>query len=282
MFSLNALVQKAQNLIDPALSSSGDKNPSKASLFRHQFHLPDAETPQAEISAELTIPLPYKPSSSNPSSFPGDTKPSSGGNVYAGRLHLSDNYLCFSTQLTSFLPGVSFQASNSFTGQTYGAGPAGNGFTLPLCAIRKVERLPTSNTLYALAITTWSGSTNSYSTVVKSETQRFTLQFEGSRQQCDRFSDNLKKRLRNAVKQVESFKAVVNECYSEYLLSGLAARAQDGAQATPHREPPDAGLGMIFKYPGDSKKLRDGPKMRLWGEYLRGKRELRSREFDGG
>jgi hypothetical protein len=33
--------------------------------------------------------------------------------------------------------------------------------------------------------------------------------------------------------------------------------------------PPDAGLGMLFKYPGDAKKLRDRSKMRLWGEYLR-------------
>jgi hypothetical protein len=269
MFNLNSLVQKAQNFIDPALSSTGDKNPSKASLFRHQFRLPDSENPLAEIAAQLTIPLPYKSSGAS-SSFSED-KRGVGGNVYAGRIHLSDNYLCFSTQVTSFLSGVSFQASNGFTGQTYGAGPAGNGFTLPLCAIRKVERLPAQNVMFALAITTWSGSTNSYSTAVKSETQRFTLHFEGSRQQCDRFCDGLKKRLRNAVKQVESFKAVVNECYSEYLLSGLAARAQDGSKATPHREPPDAGLGMIFKYPGDSKKLRDGPKMRLWGEYLRGK-----------
>ena len=266
MFNLNTLVQKAQNFIDPALSSSGDRNPSKASLFRHQFRLPDPESPIAEISAQLTISLPHK-TFSNVTAVPIEK---GYGNVYAGRLHLSDNYLCFSTQVTSFLPGVSFQASNSFTGQTYGAGPAGNGFTLPLCAIRKVERLPTQNAMFALALTTWSGSTNAYASAAKSEIQRFTLQFDGSRQQCDRFCDGLKKRLRSAVKQVESFKAVVNECYSEYLLSGLAARAQEGSKAVPHREPPDTGLGMLFKYPGDSKKLRDGPKMRLWGEYLRG------------
>lgn len=33
--------------------------------------------------------------------------------------------------------------------------------------------------------------------------------------------------------------------------------------------PPDAGLGMLFRYPGDAKKLRDRAKMRLWAEYLR-------------
>lgn len=52
----------------------------------------------------------------------------------------------------------------------------------------------------------------------------------------------------------------MGECYSEYLL-----RPEDKKNATP----PDAGLGMLFKYPGDAKKLRDRAKMRLWGEYLR-------------
>lgn len=32
---------------------------------------------------------------------------------------------------------------------------------------------------------------------------------------------------------------------------------------------PDAGLGMVFRYPGNAQKLRDRSKMRLWGEYFR-------------
>jgi len=52
----------------------------------------------------------------------------------------------------------------------------------------------------------------------------------------------------------------VAECYSEYLL-----RTEDKKNITP----PDAGLGMLFRYPGDAKKLRDRAKMRLWAEYLR-------------
>jgi hypothetical protein len=50
------------------------------------------------------------------------------------------------------------------------------------------------------------------------------------------------------------------ECYSEYLL-----RPEEKKNASP----PDAGLGVVFKYPGDPKKLRDRAKMRLWAEYLR-------------
>lgn len=59
---------------------------------------------------------------------------------------------------------------------------------------------------------------------------------------------------------VGKLKRVVAECYSEYLL-----RPEDKKNAAS----PDAGLGVIFKYPGDPKKLRDRAKMRLWAEYLR-------------
>ena len=53
---------------------------------------------------------------------------------------------------------------------------------------------------------------------------------------------------------------IVAENYSEYLL-----RTEERKNVSP----PDAGLGMIFRYPGDPKKLRDRAKMRLWAEYLR-------------
>lgn len=270
MFNLNNLVQKAQSLIDPSLSpisGSADKRSSKAGLFRHQFRLPDTETPLHEITAELTVPLPYKSSSDNSEKSNGCFQ----GNVYAGKLHLSDNFLCFSTQATSFHSSASLQASSTFTGLTHGAGPAGNGFTLPLCAIRKVERLPTQNALCALAITTWNGNTaGAKEQNYRNDTRRFTLQLAGSRQACDRFCDGLKKGLRSGIKQVENLRIVVGDCYSEYLLSGAEPKSKDATTTDVKREPPEAGLGMIFKYPGDPRKLRDRSKMRLWGEYFRG------------
>jgi Ca2+-binding EF-hand superfamily protein len=90
--------------------------------------------------------------------------------------------------------------------------------------------------------------------------QRVTLQLAGSRQACERFCDGLKKGLRANVGNVAKMKKVTAECYSEYLL-----RPEDKK----NEAPPDAGLGMLFKYPGDPKKLRDRAKMRLWAEYLR-------------
>lgn len=87
-----------------------------------------------------------------------------------------------------------------------------------------------------------------------------TIQLMGTRQACERFCDGLKKGLKSGVGDVEKMKKVVSECYSEYLLQSDSKKTADS---------PDAGLGMIFRYPGDARKLRDRSKMRLWAEYLR-------------
>ncbi|SLM34822.1 gtpase activating protein [Lasallia pustulata] len=275
MFSLNTLVQKAQSLIDPAfspLSSSSSREPSKATLFRHQFRLPDSQNPLHEITAKLSLSIPQNSQSSASSHAEQETlREREQRSTYAGKLHLSESFLCFSTQPTSFLPSASLQSSVGFTGQTHGAGPAGNGFTLPLCAIRRVERLQTQNALFALSLTTWNGFTAlSGEKGNPGDAQKFTLQFAGSRQACERFCDGLKKGLRDGVREVENLKAVIRECYSEYLLSGDRKKHKPGEKpASGTREPPDAGLGMLFRYPGDARKLRDPSKMRLWAEYLR-------------
>lgn len=90
--------------------------------------------------------------------------------------------------------------------------------------------------------------------------QRITIHLAGTRQACERFCDGLKRGLRAGVGNVGKLRKVVAECYSEHLL-----RTDDRASVSP----PDAGLGMAFRYPGDPKKLRDRAKMRLWAEYLR-------------
>lgn len=274
MFNLNSLVQKAQSLIDPAfspLSASSSREPSKATLFRHQFHLPDSQNPLYEITAELSLSIRHN-SQASAASHGEKQREREHGNTYAGKLHLSEHFLCFSTQPTSFLPSASLQSSAGFTGQTHGAGPAGNGFTLPLCAIRRVERLQTQNALFALSLTTWNGFTAlSGEKGNPGDAQKFTLQLAGSRQACERFCDGLKKGLRDGVREVENLKAVIGECYSEYFLSGDRKKPKAGEKsASGTREPPDAGLGMVFRYPGDARKLRDPSKMRLWAEYLRG------------
>ncbi|KAF2223956.1 rab-GTPase-TBC domain-containing protein [Elsinoe ampelina] len=293
MFALSNLVQKAQSFIEPTLNP--DK-PSKSALFRHQFRLPDSQNPLHEITAELTLPA---KSSLTPSSTSGPSPrkswdkdtwdnrrdPSQGAH-YVGRLHLSEQYLCFSTQNTSFLSTASTSASSTFTGSTHGAGPAGNGFTLPLCAVRRVERLHSQSYLFALSISTWNGypaPTEGGKGTGKTApaAPKLVVQLAGSRQQCERFCDGLKKGLREGMREVEGMRRAVGECYSEYMLAAEARRREralrerqgDGELVDTKEEeelrPPDAGLGMTFKYPGDPRKLRDKGKMRLWYEYLK-------------
>ncbi|KAM0453865.1 hypothetical protein ACHAPV_007500 [Trichoderma viride] len=260
MFSnLTNIVQRAQQLIDPTQGlnlSNSDRNPSKASLFQSQFRLPSSQTPLYEINAELTIP----PSNS----ARGDPDHDRGWH-YAGKLHLSEAYMCFSTTPTSFAQSASTSTSSAFTGQTNGSGPSGSGFTFPLCAIRRVERLNSQNFQFALAITTWNGLLADTSKPGNGNNknvreQRITIHLAGTRQACERFCDGLKRGLRAGVGNVGKLRKVVAECYSEHLL-----RTDDKANVSP----PDAGLGMAFRYPGDPKKLRDRAKMRLWAEYLR-------------
>lgn len=269
MFQFSSLVQKAQSFIDPAnfnlpTISSTDRNPSKASLFRQQFRLPDSQNPIQEITADLILAI----NRGTPSNTQGD-RAEQGGNRYTGRLHLSERFICFSTQPTSFLPSASHTASTVFTGQTHGTGPSGNGFTLPLCSIRRVERLNSLNHVFSLALTTWNGALSQ--NAAKSSTfvpQKFTIQLVGSRQACERFCDGLRKGLRESIKEIESLRSVVMDEYSEYLLT-LPPKGKEESDATA-RQPPDAGLGMVFRYPGDARKLRDRSKMRLWAEYFRG------------
>lgn len=281
---LQTLVQKAQQLIDPALlpgplgNASGAGRPSKAHLFRHQFRLPETQNPLYEISAELT--LPSSPSRGNAA---GSKSPGGKGNWdktnwdrnrgthYLGQLHLSESFLCFSTVSTSFVQTASTSASSGFTGRTRGTGPAGNGFTIPLSAVRRVERLHTQSFTFALSITTWNGfEPGTADKPGAPAPPKLTIQLEGSQQQCERFCDGLKRGLRQGIKQVEAMRSVAQDCYSEYLLHDdfdhpPTPEKPDGTK----RSPPDTGLGTLFQYPGNSRKLRDKSKMRLWHEYMK-------------
>jgi hypothetical protein len=283
MFSnLSTIVQKAaqtaQGFIDPALQSPGDRKPSKSALFRLQFRLGETENPLQEITAELALSAHHTIRGHKDDEY-GDSRSGSSGNRYVGKLHISEHFLCFSTQAASFLPTASLSASTSFAGQTHGTGPSGNGFTLPLCAIRRVERLPSHTNAFALALTTSNGFNDPSMPKGSVVPQKFSVLLAGSRQQCDRFCDGLKKGLRSGMKDVENMKKVVNLCYSEYQLADDSKGASKDASKEKgkelvsvektERDPPDTGLGSVFKYPGDARKLRDKAKMRLWKEYMK-------------
>ncbi|KAI9882974.1 MAG: hypothetical protein M1823_005278 [Watsoniomyces obsoletus] len=272
MFSnLSTLVQKAQAFIDPTLSptSPGTVKDSRASIFRQQFRLPDTQSPLQEITAELTVPPREKPSKTNSASTDVEVQRER-GNQYAGRLLLSESFLCFSTRSTSFLRSAVGASPTDTASHADGPGPSSNGFTLPLCAIKRVERLHSQSFSFALAITAWNGPSKTASAEAEAlGPQKLILELAGSRPACERFCDGLKRGLRDGVKDVEKLKAVVSGCYSEYLMSATFDKARNKSNGDERgTEPPDTGLGSLFKYPGDAKKLRDRSKMRLWSEYF--------------
>lgn len=271
-----SFVQKAQSLIDANGAfidpfSSGARH-SKATLFRHQFRLPDSQNPLEELNAHLVLHRSLSKSSAEremTSDAASDAKSTTTkekwlpGNRYEGRVYLSESFLCFSTHTSTFL-GTTALGAAAFTGQTHGSGPAGIGFTLPLCAVRKVERLQGQSQTFALSIVTWHGRSTADS---KLPARRFVLQLDASRPSCERFCDGLKKGLRRAMKEVANLGRVSAECYSEYLLDTDKPKDLLGDD-TEKRTAPDVGLGTVFRYPGNAKKLREVSKMRLWTDYL--------------
>lgn len=77
--------------------------------------------------------------------------------------------------------------------------------------------------------------------------------------------------------QMKLLKAFTSSLYSEYLLAEKEDEAAalagiiDGDARGPGGEGKgtyERGLGEIFGFPGDAKKLREKSKIRLWKEYL--------------
>ncbi|KAK5941950.1 GTPase activating protein (GAP) [Knufia obscura] len=273
---LSSLVQRAQAIIEQTpLSNNNDKHPSKAQLFREQFRLPESQHPVAEISAELFIPLPYHSSSDQPPPTSGE-KARDNGTKYLGELHLSESFLCFSSLRTSFLPSASHSSSTSYTGQTGGAGPGGHGFTIPLCSIRRVERLNSAPHVFNLALTAWDKYAQQAPTALLEKppqglpVRKLILNLDGSRQSAERFCDHLKKCLRESMRELDSLRSTTSECYSEYLMNPAVLQSKASKEQNKELPPmPDVGLGAIFRYPGDARKLRDRSKIRLWTDYMR-------------
>ncbi|RMZ89285.1 hypothetical protein DV736_g3485, partial [Chaetothyriales sp. CBS 134916] len=263
---LTSFMQKAQSFIDQnPLNAHVDGRPSKASLLREQFRLPPSQNPLAEIAAEVFLPFPL----SSSSAVTSGERTRDRGNRYLGELHLSESFLCFSTLRTSFLPTASHSSSTSFTGLTNGAGPGGLGFTLPLCSIRRVERLNSHHDKFSLALTTFEALQRQplEKAITARPTRKIIITLDASRGSCERFCDGLKKGLREGMKEIDTLRAMATTCYSEYLLDPARIKAKEAGVKGP--DAPDAGLGMLFRYPGDARKLRDGSKMRLWAEYMR-------------
>ncbi|KAK9450749.1 rab-GTPase-TBC domain-containing protein [Limtongia smithiae] len=132
--------------------------------------------------------------------------------------------------------------------------PGTCSFVMPLVAMKRVERLASKSYLFALYIETM-------------HDLKFNLQFVGLRGQIEDFCARLKANLRANMSKMRLLKDFLPTLYSEYMFS--EHRAQLPAAKRDPIPVPAGGLGQLFKYPGDARKLRDKSKLRLWGEYMR-------------
>jgi len=162
--------------------------------------------------------------------------------TWSGKLHLFPPYLTF----------VSLDRKST-------------RFSIPLCTIRRVERLSARAGVYALSLSLWHG-------------MKIAVQLTSLRPTADLFCsllrDSLKVELqRGRMKVVKGF---VKTCYSEVLVSAaenedkdsLAAKAEENTTSS-SESMYLGGLGLKFKFPGDPKKLREASKTKLWTNYLR-------------
>ena len=225
------------------------RSPTRTQLFAHAFSLPDGEAPipEADISsAVLSL------STSNKDGIQEEQ-------VYAGRLTLTQSFLCFASQ-----------------------GDRGRScrMNLPLWCVRRVERLNTKGTIFALSIVVWHG-------------MKIILQLNALRPTCEHFCSILRDQLRAQLGNMKLLKPFLNGCYSEHLLTitepaPAAADSKDKdtdkqkAQGdTPLDDKQDptskaveqpeyqAGLGATFGFPGDARKLREKSKLKLWKDYFK-------------
>ncbi|KAF9923415.1 hypothetical protein FBU30_006527 [Linnemannia zychae] len=116
---------------------------------------------------------------------------------------------------------------------------------LPLFTIRRVERMNSRTAMYALNILTW-------------HQMRVVFRLNGTRTQCEKFCSTLKSNLKLQVRAMRSLKPFLATCFSEALLADRPDVAEK-----------DAGLGWIFEFPGDPKKLKNKSKTKLWLQYFK-------------
>ncbi|TBU39769.1 rab-GTPase-TBC domain-containing protein [Dichomitus squalens] len=142
-------------------------------------------------------------------------------------------------------------------------------FTLPLCTIRRVERLNARAGVYALSLALWHG-------------MKIVVQLTSLRPTADLFCSLLRDALKVELQKghMKLVKPFVKTCYSEMLVANATAPENgdekvEGKTAESAQEGSASdsmylgGLGLKFKFPGDPKKLREASKTKLWTNYLR-------------
>ncbi|CAI5759160.1 unnamed protein product [Candida verbasci] len=123
-------------------------------------------------------------------------------------------------------------------------------FNLYLSTVKKVERVSSDYGELALNIITYSKL-------------HITLHLDDIRSECERFASSLSTTLKKYLKNLNKLQPFIQTCYSEYLLS----KNKITNEKIDHVPP--GGLGLIFKFPGNAKELRDKTKLKMWFDYFK-------------
>lgn len=120
-------------------------------------------------------------------------------------------------------------------------------FTLPLCTVRRVERLNSRTGAFALSLLLWHGL-------------KLILQLTSLRPTADAFCARLRDALKMQLQlgNMRTMKTFVKSCYSESLVasasSTVANEREDGSLVSTDAQSYLGGLGLKYKFPGDPKK----------------------------
>ena len=121
-------------------------------------------------------------------------------------------------------------------------------FTLPLCTVRRVERLNSRTGAFALSLLLWHGL-------------KLIVQLTSLRPTADAFCARLRDALKMQLQlgNMRAMKTFVKTCYSETLVASASNTVEnereDGSLVTQDAQQSYlGGLGLKFKFPGDPKK----------------------------
>ena len=216
MSFFEALKSRAVNTINQVLDKKEGSGLTKNQIFCREYNIPDYENILYESAIEVGIRSEHSKESYKNSPYP------------QGRIYLTNHFLVFRD---------AFDRKNC-------------SFTLHLSTIKKVERLPSRDYGFALAVTTHSRLT-------------LTLYLVGIRSDSEQFAHTLKQALKINLEHLHKLQPFIQSCYSEYLL----VKNKISTEKVEHFPP--GGLGLAFKFPGDPKESRDKSKMKLWFDLFR-------------
>lgn len=223
------LKETASRLLDDGSKENTlySRNQGPDELLRLRFRLPEPETLMAQVSTMIRL----FPLGVNAQSVPNSIV----DEFYDGKASLSESFVMFEAQ----------------------PDPRMLTFVIPLSAVRRVERLPSRSSIYALKVTLY-------------QDLQLILQCDSMFSSCEQFCHLLGANLRAQVPLAKSLRQISATFYSEFLVEGALRRKRGDTREKIQAEiaVPPGGLGRDFGYPGDAKASHERSKMRLWLEYL--------------